>query len=97
MYQNKLPIVSVKPVDSQYLLSGAYSADVGEEVLVVGCGGEGELGEYLPSIHQPPGQSYLYLCFWHGVGSQGGLAGQPEISGDHSVGHGRSGRSGRGS
>ena len=85
MYQYKLSIVSVKPVNSQYFLPGTDSTDVGEEMLVMSCRGEGELSKYLSSVHQTAGKSYLYLRFWHGIGGEGGLTSETEIRGDNSV------------
>ena len=86
MYQYKLSIMTVKPVDSQYFLPGTDSTDIGEEMLVMCSRGEGELGKYLSSVHQTAGKSYLYLCFWHSVvGSEGGLTSETEIRGDNSV------------
>ena len=61
VYEDELPVVAIEPVDSKHLLSGADGADVGEEVLVMSGGGEGELSEYLPAVHQTSGESDLYL------------------------------------
>ena len=51
MNQDKLPVESTEPINCEDFLPGADCADVGEEVLVVGSGGEGELSEYLSAIH----------------------------------------------
>lgn len=55
MNKDKLSVMTIKPVDRQNLLTGTDSADISEEVLVVGCSGQGKLCKYLTTVNQTTG------------------------------------------